>query len=178
LYWLRASSSKNFESFEVTSRLQLGCFEHCSCFSFTLPSQLVWRLAHRGHITSRHRTHRPGVRRVLRAHTGYFVVVDGQASISGGTSAAAPLWAPLVALLNTQLGRRVGWLTRLLHHSAPTTPGKAVGAVACLDIESGNNSTSAVGGYEATKGALDAVTGWGAPDGQKLLTELKQLPPK
>jgi kumamolisin len=37
--------------------------------------------------------------------TGYRVIVDGKASVIGGTSAVAPLWAGLIALLNEQLGK-------------------------------------------------------------------------
>jgi kumamolisin len=42
-----------------------------------------------------------------------------------------------------------------------------VGAAGCTDVVSGNNTTSHVGGYNATQG-YDAVTGWGTPDGKKL----------
>jgi kumamolisin len=111
------------------------------------------------------------------ANTGYFVVVDGKAQVSGGTSAAAPLWASLVALLNAQLGRRAGWLSPLLYRASPTSSGKTVGAAGCYDISSGNNGTNAAGGYTAKKGAFDAASGWGAPIGTALLAELKKLPP-
>ena len=118
----------------------------------------------------------PDVAANASANTGYFVVVDGQAEISGGTSASAPLWASLVVLLNAELGRRLGWLTPLLYRAAPTSSGKSVGAAGCHDIQSGNNDTSAAGGYSAKKSAYDAVTGWGAPVGTALLAELKKLP--
>ena len=44
------------------------------------------------------------------ATPGYEVIVGGQLTSAGGTSAVAPLWAALVARLNQQLGRRVGFL--------------------------------------------------------------------
>src|SRR5712672_179051 len=46
--------------------------------------------------------------------TGYDVYVDGQASVIGGTSAVAPLWAGLTACINQLLGKRVGSLTSLV----------------------------------------------------------------
>jgi kumamolisin len=118
----------------------------------------------------------PDVAANASANTGYFVVSDGRASIAGGTSAAAPLWASLVARLNAKLGRRVGWLTPLLYKSSPTTSGKTIGAVGCRDISKGNNATAAVGGYTALEAAFDAVSGWGVPAGTKLLGELQKLP--
>ena len=39
------------------------------------------------------------------------------------------------------------------------------------DITSGNNSFSQVNGFQAVAG-WDAVTGWGAPNAQKLLSDL------
>lgn len=38
--------------------------------------------------------------------TGYFIRVDGQEFVIGGTSAVAPLWAGLIALLNKNSGIR------------------------------------------------------------------------
>ena len=42
--------------------------------------------------------------------TGYQVTSDGSSFAVGGTSAVAPLWAGLVALLNQGLGKPVGYL--------------------------------------------------------------------
>ena len=47
--------------------------------------------------------------------TGYNVVVDGQQSVIGGTSAVAPLWAGLFALINQSLGANVGYVNPLLY---------------------------------------------------------------
>lgn len=45
-------------------------------------------------------------------HSGYYLVFDGQQTVHsiGGTSAAAPLYAGLVALLHSNLGRKIGLL--------------------------------------------------------------------
>jgi kumamolisin len=90
--------------------------------------------------------------------TGYNVVVDGAGTVIGGTSAVAPLWAGLTALLNQSLGQPIGFLNPLLYsHGAAAT---------FHDIVSGNN-----GGYTSLPG-WDPCTGLGSPDGKKLLTAL------
>ncbi len=90
--------------------------------------------------------------------TGYQITVDGQASVVGGTSAVAPLWAGLVALLNQQLGKPVGFLNPLIYASGAQSGFR--------DITSGNN-----GAYSAGPG-WDACTGWGSPIGGGLVAAL------
>lgn len=91
--------------------------------------------------------------------TGYNVVVDGQQQVIGGTSAVAPLWAGLLALINQSLGANVGYVNPLLY-SATVEP-------TFHDITSGSN-----GDYSATKG-WDACTGLGSPNGTALLSALR-----
>jgi len=114
----------------------------------------------------------PDVAADASANTGYWMVADGQGGASGGTSASAPLWAALIARINASLGadKQVGYLTPMLYQGNKN--GAGLGAASCKDITSGNNDTSSVGGYSAGTG-YDAVTGWGSPDGGKLLTGLK-----
>jgi kumamolisin len=90
--------------------------------------------------------------------TGYQVEVDGQAIVVGGTSAVAPLWAALIALLNQQLGKSVGFLNNSIYGALAST--------GFHDIVSGNN-----GAYSAGRG-WDACTGWGSPIGTSLLSGL------
>ncbi|WP_158917057.1 protease pro-enzyme activation domain-containing protein [Caulobacter sp. S45] len=85
--------------------------------------------------------------------TGYRVIVDGQAQVVGGTSAAAPLWAGLFALINQQAGK----LSGQPHATLYANPS------AFRDITSGNNTSDGIG-YSAAKG-WDACTGLGAPNG-------------
>jgi kumamolisin len=94
--------------------------------------------------------------------TGYLVVVDGQQQPVGGTSAAAPLWAGLIARLAEATGKKFGLLQPLIY--ADVTPGTA--APGFNDIVSGNN-----GAYKAVPG-WDACTGLGSPNGEALLTLL------
>jgi kumamolisin len=97
--------------------------------------------------------------------TGYRVEVDGREMTIGGTSAVAPLWAGLIALINQQLGRPVGYLNPLLY-ALPSTSG------AFDDITSGNNILPGAPGYDARAG-WDACTGLGTPNGEALLQALQ-----
>src|SRR6266581_4145516 len=92
--------------------------------------------------------------------TGYDVYVDGQASVIGGTSAVAPLWAGLTACINQTLGKRVGALTSLLYSQVAPVNGTF------HDITTGNN-----GAYSAQIG-WDACTGWGSPIGSAIASAL------
>ena len=94
--------------------------------------------------------------------TGYDVYVDGQASVIGGTSAVAPLWAGLTACINQLLGKRVGALTSLLYTQVAPAPGLA----AFHDITIGNN-----GAFSAGPG-WDPCTGWGSPIGSAIASAL------
>ena len=113
----------------------------------------------------------PDVAADASANTGYWTVVDGQGGASGGTSAAAPLWASLIARLNASLGARVGFLSPLLYQAGSN--GEPLGQTGCRDITSGNNDTASIGGYSAGPG-YDAVTGWGVPIGTALASGLKK----
>jgi kumamolisin len=89
--------------------------------------------------------------------TGYNILVDGQAEIVGGTSAVAPLWAGLIALINQQRGTPIGFVNPALY-AAPS---------AFHDITSGNN-----GAFSAGPG-WDACTGLGSPIGTAIAAALK-----
>jgi kumamolisin len=112
----------------------------------------------------------PDVAADASSNTGYFMVARGARQVSGGTSAAAPLWAALLARL-IAAGKQVGYFTPVLYQPNPNTAGQPLGTAACNDITSGANKTAAAGGYTAGPG-YDAVTGWGSPNGQKLMQVL------
>jgi kumamolisin len=84
--------------------------------------------------------------------TGYEVVVDGSSAVIGGTSAVAPLWAGLVARINANGGKNIGFVNPQLYASPS----------ALRDITKGNN-----GAYAAGPG-WDACTGLGSPNGPLL----------
>jgi len=51
--------------------------------------------------------------------TGYRVLVDAKSLVIGGTSAVAPLWSGLIALLNQKLGKPQGFLQPVLYQLPP-----------------------------------------------------------
>jgi kumamolisin len=91
--------------------------------------------------------------------TGYNVVIDGEALVIGGTSAVAPLWSGLIALLNQKLGKPLGFLQPILY-------GLPASAGTFYDIVTGSN-----GAFSAGPG-WDACTGLGSPSGGNLATAL------
>jgi kumamolisin len=96
--------------------------------------------------------------------SGYDVLVDGQASVIGGTSAVAPLWAGLTACINQLAGKRVGSMTSLLYSQV------APAGNTFHDITTGDN-----GAYSASPG-WDACTGWGSPIGSAIASVLTGKP--
>lgn len=88
--------------------------------------------------------------------TGYDIMIDGQRTVVGGTSAVAPLMLGLHALLWELNGGKPFDFLNLI----------ATNPQACYDVTQGDN-----GGYRAGPGR-DDVTGFGVPDGQKLAAAL------
>ncbi|HUB04785.1 MAG TPA: S53 family peptidase [Solirubrobacteraceae bacterium] len=128
---------------------------------------------------------------------GYALVFNGQPTMNGGTSAAAPLWSALVARIAGAADpahpagpagpagpadpahparpagappRKPAFLAPLLYEQGHD--GRARGAAACVDVTQGNNVSPQPGvGYHAGPG-YDAVSGWGVPDGRALRDSL------
>lgn len=88
--------------------------------------------------------------------TGYQVYIDGEWTVIGGTSAVAPLFAGLIALINQAKGHSVGFINSELYLNPSV----------CRDVTSGNN-----GAFSASDG-WDANSGLGVIDGVKLLAVL------
>jgi kumamolisin len=111
----------------------------------------------------------PDVSGNAASESGYRVLCDGQefpdASKQlpgiGGTSAVAPLWAGLIALLAQSLNTKLGWINPQLYQLSSVTG-------AFHDITEGNN-----GDYQAAPG-WDPCTGLGSPNGQKLRDALSK----
>lgn len=93
---------------------------------------------------------------------GYVVVVAGAIDIVGGTSAAAPSWAGIVALLDQQQGQALGALNPLLYELGRQQYG-AAGTPVFHDVTQGDNAVNGVAGYAAGVG-YDLVSGLGTPD--------------
>lgn len=99
----------------------------------------------------------PDVAADASPESGYVTRVDGTTPVIGGTSASAPLWAGLIALINQSIGRNVGFLNPVLYANPS----------ACRTITQGNN-----GAFEAGPG-WSATCGLGSPNGAKLLEVLR-----
>lgn len=96
--------------------------------------------------------------------TGFIIRVDGSNQVIGGTSAVSPLWAGLIAVLNSGRPQPVGFITPKLYALKSS-------AGALRDITDGDNGVNNVTGYKAKTG-WDACTGLGSPHGSNLLTAL------
>ncbi|MDD9146991.1 MULTISPECIES: S53 family peptidase [unclassified Sporolactobacillus] len=92
--------------------------------------------------------------------TGYQILVDGQQTVIGGTSAVAPLWSGLIALINQQLGHAIGFIQPVLYNASARS--------ALRDITQGNNDSSRIKGAYAAGPGWDACTGLGSPVGSQL----------
>ena len=102
--------------------------------------------------------------------TGYRIYYSGDNSCSGsdcwtvvgGTSAAAPFWAALIALADQQGNRKLGFLNPALYALGSSSGGASI----FHDVTGGGNLY-----YPATPG-WDYSTGLGSPDAAKLIPAL------
>jgi kumamolisin len=90
--------------------------------------------------------------------TGYTLAIDGHVGVLGGTSAVAPLWAALIARINSHVRVPVGFINPRLYRAAGVFN----------DITEGNNGTYAAGA------GWDACTGLGSPKGHKMAKLLRR----
>jgi kumamolisin len=100
-------------------------------------------------------------------NAGYPQCINGQSQPVGGTSAVAPLYAGLIALINANLGHSVGFINPTLYSLPASTFSNIVGPPGPA-----NNSYGDVTGYPAT-GAWNACTGFGSVNGTALQTALQ-----
>jgi subtilase family serine protease len=87
---------------------------------------------------------------------------------AAGTSAAAPLWAALIALADQYAGRPLGFVNPAVYRIGRS----ASYHQAFHDVTTGNNTEKfprqTITGYQAAPG-WDPVTGWGSPNAQALI---------
>lgn len=100
-------------------------------------------------------------------YTGYKVAIDGEYEVIGGTAASAPLWAGFIALLNQGLGHNIGFLNEKLY----TKLGPAL-VFHGISQSGPSQDRSAPNGSPSPTSGWSPLTGWGSPDGQKLLDAL------
>jgi kumamolisin len=135
---------------------------------FELPSYQVDAGVPASLNDGRHGRGVPDVAANSSPNSGYPIILDGSLSAwpANGTSASAPLWAGLIAVINAALGENVGFVNPALY---------ALGSSAFRDIlahpGASDNGLFGTAGYPVTPG-WDACTGWGGPRGRTLLTGL------
>jgi kumamolisin len=134
---------------------------------FTLPAYQA-----KAGVPNQIRTHKPGrgipdIAGNASENSGYPQSIGGKSQPVGGTSAVAPLYAGLIAVINANLGRSVGFINPTLYSLPATT---------FRDIVSppgpSNNSFGHVTGYPAAAG-WDACTGFGSVNGTALQNSLQ-----
>ena len=95
---------------------------------------------------------------------GYRIILNGKPIVKDGTSAAAPLWASLIAMANARRGQAIGLVNPFLYG----TPSL------CRVIFQGNNRSNGVG-YDAGPGWNPCV-GLGVPNGSDTINALAAAP--
>jgi pseudomonalisin len=109
----------------------------------------------------------PDVSLTSAGHDGYLIYQNGGLYVVGGTSAAAPAFAGVMALVVQNAAARQGSANPVLYSLASKQ--RAGGAAAFHDITSGNNSVPGQSGFNAIAG-YDEATGLGSIDGLILVS--------
>jgi subtilase family serine protease len=101
--------------------------------------------------------------------SGWPIYQLGQQTVIGGTSAATPVWAALLAIADQMAGHPLGLINPALYKLGLGSSYNQD----FHDIALGNNSVPSVGiqGYSAVAG-WDPITGWGTPNAAKLIPDL------
>jgi kumamolisin len=101
----------------------------------------------------------------------YQIYVQGGWNLSGGTSAAAPIWASLIhrIIQNLTPGMYLPFVTPLLYQKGNS--GMPIGQQCCNAMLGGSNQSGNASGY-ASDTPFSACTGWGSPKGCALLQAL------
>jgi kumamolisin len=89
--------------------------------------------------------------------TGYQIRLNGHNEVLGGTGATA-LWAGFIALINQGVGKNVGFVNPLLY--------KTLGPAGVLRPVAPEKGGVAAPGWHLG-------TGWGSPDGRKLIAAIR-----
>jgi hypothetical protein len=121
----------------------------------------------------------PDVALTAAGHDGYLVIQGHTSSASGlgavgGTSAASPSFAGLMALVVQKTGARQGNANTKFYSLANAQYGSG-GTVIFHDVTSGNNSVPGVTGFNCGTG-YDAVTGVGTVDANSMVNNWNGTP--
>jgi kumamolisin len=91
---------------------------------------------------------------------GYRIILNGKPIVKNGTSAATPVWASLIAMVNARRGQPIGLVQPILYGNP----------LLCRSILKGNNRVDGVG-YDAGPG-WNPCTGLGVPNGMATIDAL------
>ncbi len=121
----------------------------------------------------------PDVAANASPESGYPIFVGGQPFVANGTSSSTPLWASLIAILNSNLGVNLGFINPIFYGLGnacfnPINPLWRDPDISYLADCPANNGYAGIYGYPANAG-WDACTGLGSPNGNTLLTYLKMM---
>jgi pseudomonalisin len=108
----------------------------------------------------------PDVALTAAMHDGYLVLMNGSTWVCGGTSAASPSFAGLMALLVENTGARQGNANTTFYSLASNQ--RSGGAAVFHDVTTGNNSVPGVTGFTAAAG-YDQASGLGSVDANVLV---------
>ena len=108
----------------------------------------------------------PDVSLTSAAHDGYLIVSQGNTYASSGTSASAPAFAGIMALIVQKTGQRQGNANSRFYQLA-NAQYMSGGTAVFHDIVSGNNSVPGVTGFTTSSG-YDLATGLGSVDATAL----------
>jgi kumamolisin len=106
----------------------------------------------------------PDVSAHANPDSGYRIFLHGSEIVMGGTTTSTALWAGLIALLNQGVGRNLGLVNPLLYQ---TIGPSAILRAITPDKKSGGDHPAS-----HTPEGWHAGTGWGSPNGQRLLEAL------
>jgi pseudomonalisin len=111
----------------------------------------------------------PDVALTAAAHDGYLIFQNyaGAPLLASGTSAAAPAFAAMMALVVQRTGQRQGNPAPVLYQLADLQESGAAGQI-FHDVKAGDNSVPGVSGYSCKTG-YDLVTGLGSLDAAALV---------
>lgn len=113
----------------------------------------------------------PDISADANPNTGMAFYFNGQWTLTGGTSAATPTWAALIAIADQMAGHPLGNINPGLYKIGLSPNAQRD----FRDITTGSNAVNMNGvhvqGFQAAPG-WDAVTGWGAPLASNLIPDL------
>ena len=130
-----------------------------------------------------HHRYVPDVALSAASHDGYVVMQEGTLYLVGGTSAASPSFAGIMALINQKTNGRNGLANTRLYSLAAQTPS------VFHDVSSGNDDVPCVSGSASCTGGFttgfsagagfDLATGWGSVDANALASGgARPVPPR